>query len=110
MLNRIVWFMKSDVKIETQTCWYERTEKIDSFMFYTKKPFSKAYQYHAAIGLEYTYKILELIQRGIRDENKAIHLAINSGMGRENIYIWKSSLRKAEEQMFSMIKEIQGQY
>lgn len=110
ILKFFLWFIKSDIELIYETCWYGNAEKIDGFRLYSKKPFSKSYQWCGVIGLEYTYKILSLIQNAIKKNNKAVILEIDHGIGYEKIYIWKGSLRKAEQQIFSMIKEIQRQY
>ena len=93
-----------------ETCWYNGVEKIDGFKFYSKKPFSRSYQYHSTIGLEYTYPILELISNAIKDKSIVVQLEIISGWGKEYVYIWRDSLKKAEKLMLKMIKQIQKQY
>ncbi|WP_442636532.1 hypothetical protein [Rossellomorea marisflavi] len=110
LFEEIKWYIKSDVEVKYETCWYDRVEKIDGYKFYTKKPFSKSYQYHATLGLESTYNILNLIQKTIKTKRKAAHIQVSGGLGRENVFIWKGSLQKAEIQMLDMIKKIQKQY
>ncbi|MEK3975522.1 hypothetical protein [Psychrobacillus sp. FSL K6-1267] len=110
MYKRLKRLITSDVKLIKDTCWYDSVEKIDGFKFYTKRPFSNSYQWHAVIGLEYTYEILSLIQDGIKNKRKAILIEIQSGWGRERVYIWRGSFKKAEKQIFEMIKELQQQY
>lgn len=109
IIKKAIWFVKSDVELQTETYWFKGKEYIDSFYFYSKKPFSKSYQYHASIGLENTYKVLELIQKSIKRKNKIL-LQIYGSLGREDVYIYKDSLKKAERQMLEMIKRIQKQY
>lgn len=110
----MLWFIKSDIEIKFETCWYPEGDKlvnkIDGFKFYSKNPFSKKYKYHATIGLENTYTILSLIQDGIKNKRKAVRLDVTGGWGREYIYIWKGSYKKAEDEMFKMIKLLQEQY
>jgi len=110
ILKDILWFIKSDIEIKYETCWYGKDEKIDGFRFYSKRPFSRSYQWSATIGLEYTYPILSLIQKTIKERKKALMIEISHGCGYERIYIWKYSLKKAEQQIFKMIKELQKQY
>lgn len=109
IIKKAIWFVKSDVELQTKTYWLKGKEYVDSFYFYSKKPFSKSYQYHASIGLENTYKVLELIQKSIKRKSKAL-LQIYGSLGREDVYIYKDSLKKAEKQMLEMIKKIQKQY
>lgn len=110
ILKDIIWFIKSDVELKTQTCWYGKEEKIDGFCFYSKRPLSKSYQYHASIGLQYTYPVLNLISEGVKKKRKAVMIDISSGWGREKLYIWNGSLKKAEKVMQDMISKIQEQY
>ena len=111
MVNRHIWFIKSDIEIKYETCWYGKDEKIDGFRFYSKIPFSRSYQLSGTIGLEYTYQILSLIQKTIKERKKALIIEISHGCGvYERIYIWKDSLKKAEQQISKMIKELQKQY
>lgn len=110
ILKEILWFIKSDIEIKYRTCWYGKDEKIDGFRLYSKRPFSKAYQWSGTIGLEYTYQLLSLIQRTIKEKRKALIIEISHGYWYEKIYIWKGSLKKAEQQIFKMIKELQKQY
>jgi Xanthosine triphosphate pyrophosphatase len=105
-----LWFIRSDIELRYDTCWYGKTEKIDGFKFYSKRPLSKSYQFHSTIGLEYTYPIYSLIQDGIKHKRKAVAIEVGLGFGYETIYIWKGSFKKAEEQMSQMIKKIQQQY
>jgi len=109
IIKKAIWFVKSDVELQIKTDWFKGKRYIDSFYFYSKKPFSKSYQYHSSIGLENTYKVLELIQKSIKRKSKAL-LQIYGSLGREDVYIYKGSLKKAEKQMFEMIKKIQKQY
>lgn len=109
-MKNLLWYIKSDIELKLETCWYDGVEKIDGFYFYSKKPLSKSYQFHSTIGLENTYKILSLIQKAIKNKKRAIHLQVACGLGTENIYIWKGSLMKAEELMQTMIKQIQKQH
>lgn len=109
-IKYLTWFIRSDVELKTETCWCDGVDRIDGFKFYSKEPFSKVYQYHSTIGLENTYNILFLIQNAIKNNKKAICLDITSGCGRETIYIWRSSLVKAEKQIMEMISGIQKQY
>lgn len=109
IIKEAIWFVKSDVELQTETYWFKGKEYIDSFYFYSKKPFSKSYQYHASIGLENTYKVLELIQKSIKRKSRVL-LQIYGSLGREDVYIYKGSLKKAEKQMLEMIKRIQKQY
>jgi len=37
-------------------------------------------------------------------------IEVSGGAWREDIYIWKGSLKKAEKLIFEMIKQIQEQY
>ena len=95
----------------TTTVWgLDGRERIDGFYFYSKKPFSRSYQWHATIGLENTYTILKAIQKAIEIKARALPIEINGGLGIERVLIWKGSLRKAEKQMFEMIRKIQKQY
>ena len=110
VFDSLKWYIESDVELKVETCWYGKEEKIDGFKFYSKRPFSKSYQCHATIGLENTYGILSLFQKTIRNGGRAAQLQVSSGWGREDIYIWKGSLKKAETPMFEMIKEIPTQY
>jgi len=109
IIKKAIWFVKSDVELQIKTDWFKGKRYIDSFYFYSKKPFSKSYQYHSSIGLENTYKVLELIQKSIKRKSKVL-LQIYGSLGREDVYIYKGSLKKAEKQMFEMIKKIQKQY
>ena len=109
--RRLIKFIKSDIELRTTTVWdLDGKEKIDGFYFMSKQPFSKSYQWHAAIGLEYTYKILSHIQNGIKEKKRGILIEISRGMWYERVYIWRGSFKKAERQIFDMIKEIQHQY
>ncbi|MBD1379085.1 hypothetical protein [Metabacillus arenae] len=110
MLKNLIWFFKSDIQLKTDTCWYGKDEKIEGFYFYSKRPFSKSYQYHSVIGLNYTYDLLFLIQDAIKNKRKAVLIEVSSGYGIEKVYMYKSSLKKAEKQMLKLIKEIQEQY
>lgn len=114
IIKKLLWFIFSDVKlIHTECCDIindEMKNRIDGFYFYTKYPFSKSYQYHSAIGLNYTYEILKSIQDSIKQKQRALLIEVSVGMGIERIYIWKGSFKKAEKQMLDMIKKIQEQY
>lgn len=110
MVRNLLRFMKSDIEIHYDTCWYGKENKIEGFYFYSKKPFSKTYQWCGTIGLDYTYEILSLIQSTLKENKKALLLEISHGSWYERIYIWKGSLKKAEEQIFNMIEEVQKQY
>lgn len=110
LIEELLWYIKSDVEIKYETCWYGRENKIEGFKFYSKKPFSRSYQYHATIGLDNTYKILKMIQDTRKEKMRALMLQVGRGMGYEKVYIWKGSLDKAEKLIFNMIKKIQEQY
>ncbi|HLR72032.1 MAG TPA: hypothetical protein VK085_11475 [Pseudogracilibacillus sp.] len=103
-------YIKSDIELKTTTVWMDGKERIDGFYFYSKTPFSKLFQWHSSIGLENTYTILKAIQKAIKIKARVLPIEISSGMGIERVYIWRGSLKKAEKQMFEMIKKIQKQY
>src|SRR5690554_2666419 len=102
MIKRLLWYIKADIILKTDSYWYNGKNYIDGFYFYVKRPFSKSYQWHAVIGLENTYNILKLIQESIREKKKALILDIQSGLGYERIVIWKGSFKKAENELFKM--------
>lgn len=108
--NGIKAYIKSDLLLRYDTCWYGKDEKIEGFYFMSKSPMSKSYQWHAVLGLDMTYRILGLIQKGIKHKSKLVTLSIRGGMGVETVKIWRGSFKKAETQILTMIKEIQRQY
>lgn len=111
MLKKILWYIRSDVELMTTTVWgIDGKKRIDGFYFYTKKPFSKSYQWCSTVGLEYTYPILSLLQSSMKEKKKAFVLKISVGMGYERMVILRSSYKKLENQMTDMIKQIQQQY
>lgn len=109
-LKKIKWYVKADIQLMTEKCWYGKEEKIDSFYFYSKQPFSKAYQYHAPIGLQDTYRVLTLLQFAIKKKSKVVRIGVRGRMGKETLSIHKEVLRKAESDMLEMIENIQKQY
>lgn len=113
ILKELMWYVKSDVELKYTTCWYNENglvEKIDGFRFYSKRPFSRSYQWCGTIGLENTYGILSVLQQARKECKQAVLLELRVGLGVERLHIWKGSFLKAEEQLFCMIKKIQEQY
>jgi hypothetical protein len=113
LIEWIRWYVRSDIELEYTTCWHnenELVEKIDGFCFYSKKPFSRSYQWCSTLPLEATYPVLSMIQEALKERRKAALLEIRSGLGVERMFIWKGSLKKAERQLNEMIKQIQKQY
>ncbi len=109
-IQKLVNYKKAQVFLETQDCSYFENGKMklytDSFTFYSKQPYSKSFQYTASMPLDATYKILKLIETGIK-KNQTVQIIINSGMGTERINIHKSVLKQAEKEMLEMIAKIQ---
>lgn len=113
LLEDLLWFVKSDVELKYTTCWYDENglvEKIDGFRFYSKRPFSRSYQWCGSIGLENTYGIISVLQQARKERKKAVLFEIRVGSGVEILHIWRGSFKKAEEQIFEMIKKLQVQY
>lgn len=106
----MLYFLRSDIKIRTHTCWYGNVEKIDGFSFISKSPFSFSRQWSREIPLDYTYPLLALIQDAMENRKRAVVIEISFGIGYEKIIIWKRSLKKAEKQLFDMIRKLQEQY
>lgn len=109
LIQKLVNFKKAQVFLETQDCsYYEGKMKVytDGFTFYSKQPYSKSFQYTASMPLDATYKVLKLIETGIK-KNQTVQIIVNSGMGTERINIHKSVLKDAEKQMLEMIAKIQ---
>lgn len=108
----LIRYIKSDVKLVTEEFWdhVNMEKKIDGFRLYSKDPLSNAYQVCGVIGLDYTYKLLELINDAIKNKRRAIRIDLSHGIGYERLFIWKGSFRKLEEQIFEMIAELQKQY
>lgn len=110
LLKRVVRYIKSDVEMETTKVWEEGKQRIDGFYFYSKAPFSRSYQYHGSIGLDYTYPVLQKIDEAITKNKSGFQLIIRDGPARERIKIHKGSLQKARDLMYQMIEEVQKQY
>ncbi|QZA69563.1 hypothetical protein 035JT004_64 [Bacillus phage 035JT004] len=110
LLKRVSRYIKSDVELGTTTVWEDGKQRIDGFYFYSKAPFSRSYQYHGAIGLDYTYLVLQKIDESITKNKSGLQLTIRDGPATERIKIHKGSLQKARDLMYQMIEEVQKQY
>lgn len=110
MISHLLWYCRSDVELKTETVWgLDNKERIDGFYFRSKKPFSRAYQWHGTLSLVSTYPLLSRIEYGIKNK-KNIGLVLSGNMGTEKVILWKGSLKKAEKLMLEMISELQKQY
>lgn len=110
LFRRVAWYFKSDVELGTTMVWENGKQCIDGFYFYSKAPFSRRYQLHGAVGLDYTYPVLQKIDEAITMNKSGFLLTVHDGPATERIKIHKGSLWKARNLMYQMIEEIQKQY
>ncbi|UPI13215.1 hypothetical protein [Bacillus phage SBSphiJ6] len=110
LFRRVARYIKSDVELGTITVWEDGKQRIDGFYFYSKAPFSRSYQLHGSVGLDYTYPVLQKIDEAITKNRSGFQLTIRDGSATERIIIHKGSLWKARNLMYQMIEEIQEQY
>lgn len=104
----VKWYTTSDVQLIRETYRSNGVIIPDGFYFQSKKQFSKAYQYHAVIGIEDISKIEKVIGVGIKKKSKSVELSIRSGMGRETVHLWRGSLKKAQNDLQKLISDVEA--
>lgn len=110
LFRRVACYIKSDVELGTTKVWENGKQRIDGFYFYSKAPFSRRYQLHGAVGLDYTYPVLQKIDEAITMNKSGFLLTVHDGLATERIKIHRDSLWKARNLIYQMIEEIQKQY
>lgn len=95
-------YVKPDIRLHKETYWMDGRQWVKGFCFYIKSPYSKSYQYHATITLDYLEKISSLIQKG-QKKKTGVDIRLKDGMGYEEIAIPYELLDMAEQQLNELL-------